>query len=181
VDEGVQEVVRELSDERELDETVLVYTSDNGFFHGEHRIPGGKLHIYEESIRVPLLMRGPGIPSGVNVMDLSINADLAPTIVDIADADPGLTMDGRSLIPVADEPGIERGRELLIEEPSFKAIRTERFMYAEHRNGSRELYDLFKDPFELANRHNASAYASIRERLASRLRRLRGCAGASCL
>ena len=62
-------------------------------------------------------------------------------------------MDGRSLIPVANQPGIERGRALLIEEPSFKAIRTERYMYAEHRGGAKELYDLNKDPFELRSRH----------------------------
>ena len=74
---------------------MIIYTSDNGFFHGEHRIPDGKRHIYEESIRVPLLMRGPGIPGGVTIDDLSINADLAPTIVDVADATPGLVMDGR--------------------------------------------------------------------------------------
>ena len=110
-------------------------TSDNGFFHGEHRIPNGKTRIYEESIRVPLMMRGPGIPRGVSVSDLTINADLAPTIVELANANPGLVMDGRSLIPVAQQPGIEQGRELLIEQPSFQAIRTERYMYAEHETG----------------------------------------------
>ncbi len=66
-------------------------------------------------------MRGPGIPRGVSVGDLAINADLAPTIVDVANANPGLVMDGRSLIPVARNPGIESGRELLIEQPSFEA------------------------------------------------------------
>ena len=58
-------------------------------------------------------------------------------------------MDGRSLIPVAQQPGIERGRQLLIEEPSFEAIRTARYMYAEYDTGEKELYDLQKDPFEL--------------------------------
>ncbi len=101
----------------ELADTVLMFTSDNGYFHGEHRIPGEKALIYEESIRVPLLMRGPGIPRGVDVSDLVINADLAPTIVDVANASPGVVMDGRSLIPVAQQPGIEQGRELLIEQP----------------------------------------------------------------
>ena len=62
---------------------------------------------------MPLLIRGPGIPRGVRRRaDLAINADLAPTIVDVASANPGLAMDGRSLIPVAQQPGIERGREL---------------------------------------------------------------------
>ena len=137
VDEGVAEVVDVLRAKASSGNTVLIYTSDNGYFHGEHRIPQYKQRIYEESIRVPLLMRGPGIPNGVNVSDLSINADLAPTIVDLANAHPGLVMDGRSLIPVAQQPGIEQGRELLIEEPSLKAIRTERYMYAEHDTGQR--------------------------------------------
>ena len=154
VDEGVKKVVDALRAKAELGNTVLIYTSDNGYFHGEHRIPKDKQHIYEESIRVPLQMRGPGIPRGVQVGSLAINADLAPTLVDLANANPGRAMDGRSLIPVANNPGIEQGRELLIEEPSFKAIRTERYMYAEHHTGEKELYDLMNDPFELVSRHN---------------------------
>ncbi|MEK6272370.1 MAG: sulfatase [Actinomycetota bacterium] len=180
VDEGVKAIIDELRAKGELATTVLMFTSDNGFFHGEHRIPGGKMHIYEESIRVPLVMRGPGVPRGVNVSDLSINADLAPTIVDLANADPGLVMDGRSLIPVAQQPGIEQGRELLIEEPSFEAIRTERYMYAEHRTGERELYDLNQDPFELDSRHDDPAYALVQGQLAARLHQLQNCAGSSC-
>jgi N-acetylglucosamine-6-sulfatase len=180
VDEGVKEVVDALRTKAELSKTVLIFTSDNGYFHGEHRIPEHKQHIYEESIRVPLLMRGPGIPQGVTIPDLVINADLAPTLVDLANTDPGRAMDGRSLIPVANNPGIEQGRRLLIEEPSFKAIRTERYMYAEHSSGGKELYDLREDPYELVSRHNAPAYASVRAQLANRLQALRGCAGVSC-
>jgi arylsulfatase A-like enzyme len=135
VDEGVRAIVRALRLRGELGRTLIVFTSDNGFFHGEHRIPKGKQHIYEESVRVPLAMRGPGIPRGRTVNDLVINADLAPTITDVSGAKPGLVMDGRSLIGVAKHPGIERNRQLLIEEPTFEAIRTERYMYAEHSTG----------------------------------------------
>jgi N-acetylglucosamine-6-sulfatase len=116
----------------------------------------------------------------VQVGSLAINADLAPTLVDLANADPGLVMDGRSLIPVANNPGLEKGRELLIEEPSFKAIRTERYMYAEHRTDERELYDLKNDPFELVSRHTDAAYASVRRQLAAELQKLRSCAGSGC-
>jgi N-acetylglucosamine-6-sulfatase len=181
VDEGVKDVVDALEANGELDNTLLMFTSDNGFFHGEHRLVERKKHVYEESIRVPLAIRGPGIPQGVNVSDLTINADLAPTIVEVANADPGLVMDGRSLIPVAQQPGIERGRELLIEEPSFKAIRTERYVYAEHDSGEQELYDLSEDPFERVSRHADPDYASVKARLADRLHQLQGCAGPSCL
>jgi N-acetylglucosamine-6-sulfatase len=181
VDEGVKKVVDALRAKGELGRTFLVYTSDNGSFHGEHRIPGRKKHIYEESIRVPLLMRGPGVPRGVTVSDLVINADLAPTIVDVANASPGLVMDGRSLIPVANQPGIEQGRELLIEEPSFRAIRTERYVYAEHISFEHELYDLNADPFELESRHGDPDYAAVQAELAARLHELASCAGSSCL
>jgi N-acetylglucosamine-6-sulfatase len=180
VDEGVKKVVDALRAKGELDNTLIIYTSDNGYFHGEHRIPTGKLHIYEQSIRVPLKMRGPGIPRGVSVGDLAINADLAPTIVDAANANPGLVMDGLSLIPVAQNPGIESGRELLIEEPSFEAIRTERYMYAEHNTGEKELYDLQSDPFELQSRHDDPAYASVEAQLAAHLHVLQSCGGPTC-
>ncbi len=180
VDEGVQKVVNALSANGELNNTLVVFTSDNGYFNGQHRLFLIKRHIYEESIRVPLQMRGPGIPQGVNVGALSINADLAPTIVDVANAHPGLVMDGRSLIPVAQNPSIEQGRELLIEEPTFEAIRTQRYMYAEHDSGEKELYDLQKDPFELQSRQNTPIYDTVQAQLADDLHQLRDCAGASC-
>ncbi len=192
VDEGVKKLLDALQAKGSLDDTLVIYTSDNGFFHGEHRIPPGKMRIYEESIRVPLEMRGPGIPEGVTVDPLTINADLAPTIVEVASAArPGLTMDGRSLIPLAQDPGIEEGRELLIEEPGaltgepwgpgFEAIRTERYMYAEFATGETELYDLESDPFELQSLHDDPAFESVKSGLADHLHQLQSCAGASCL
>jgi hypothetical protein len=89
-------------------------------------------------------------------------------------------MDGRSLIPVAQSPGIEAGRELLVEQPNFSAIRTPRYMYAEYTNGEKELYDLQRDPFELQSRHASAAYATVKATLANRLHRLETCAGSSC-
>jgi N-acetylglucosamine-6-sulfatase len=186
VNDGVKRVVDALKAQGELANTSLIYTSDNGFLNGAHRIPRGKEGIYEKSIRVPLQMRGPGIPAGERVNDLAINADLAPTIVDVANAKAGLVMDGRSLIPVAQQPGIEQGRELLIEEPvnseyrGFEAIRTMRYMYAEHFTGEKEFYDLQTDPFELHSLHADSDYAAVRTHLANRLHQLESCAGASC-
>ena len=77
---------------------------------------------------------------------LITDADLAPTIVDAANEKAGLAMDGRSLLPVAQKPSIDRDRELLVEEPGFSAIRTERYLYAEYETGEKELYDLKNDP-----------------------------------
>ncbi len=179
VDDGVKKVVNALKAKGALDDTLLIYTSDNGFFHGEHRMTG-KTKVYEESIRVPLQMRGPGIPKGVTIDPLVVNADLAPTIVDAANARSGLPMDGRSLLPVVKHPGIDRNRELLIDEPTYKAIRTERYVYAEYNNGDRELYDLQNDPYELRSLHDDPAYASVKATLRHRLHMLRACRGASC-
>jgi arylsulfatase A-like enzyme len=125
-------------------------------------------------------MRGPGVPQGVGIDDLAINADLAPTIVDVTGATPGLVMDGRALIPVAQQPGTELNRELLVEQPNFSAIRTERYVYAEYDTGERELYDLQRDPFELQSRHNFPPYATVRAVLAARLHKLETCSGSSC-
>ena len=193
VDEGVKKVLNALQSKGALDDTLVIYTSDNGYFHGEHRIPPGKMRIYEESIRVPLQMRGPGIPPGVTVDPLAINADLAPTIVEVANAArPGLTMDGRSLIPLTEQPEREQGRELLIEEPGtlsgaevwgpgFEAIRTERYVYAEFTTGETELYDLQSDPFELQSLHADPAFDTIKAELADHLHQLQVCAGPTCL
>ena len=114
----------------------------------------------------------------MNVGDLVINADLAPDARRPGEREPR-PGHGRALADPgrANNPGIEQGRELLIEEPSFTAIRTARYMYAEHRTGERELYDLMNDPFELVSRHNGPAYASIRGRLAPELHELEAAPG----
>ena len=192
VDEGVQRIVQTLQARDELDNTLLIYTSDNGFFHGEHRVQTGKNRVYEEAIRVPLEMRGPGVPKDVTVDDLAINADLAPTILDAARAKPGRVEDGESLIPFAQHPGRRHGRELLLEQfgnspdeegqagVTYAAVRTTRFKYVENGTGEIELYDLRADPNELSNLHGNPAYADAEAALASRLASLRTCSGKSC-
>jgi N-acetylglucosamine-6-sulfatase len=184
VDEAVAKIVATLRDSGELGNTLIVFTSDNGFFHGEHRVPAGKVLLYEPSIRVPLIMRGPGIPAGLRLRQHVGNVDLAPTIVDVAGATAGRTMDGRSLLPLFADPTLRVRRDLLIErtpgDGNFSAIRTPRYLYAEYWNGERELYDLDRDPHELQSRHGDPSYASIQADLAARLARLRICTGETC-
>jgi arylsulfatase A-like enzyme len=180
VDEGVAAIVRALQERGELANTLLVYTSDNGFFHGEHRIPAGKVQLYEPSVRVPLVLRGPGVPRGVRMTQRSINVDLAATIVDAANARAGRTLDGLSLLPVLRHRNRSLGRDVLLETPGYSAIHTPRYVYAEYRTGERELYDLKTDPDELASQHDNPAYARIRSDLARRLLRLEACKGATC-
>ena len=99
VDEGVGDLVKTLRNTHQLKNTTIVFLSDNGWLQGEHRIPGDKYLPYEESLRVPLIIRGPGIPKGVKRGGQVSNVDFAPTLLDIAGAKPGRTMDGVSLLP----------------------------------------------------------------------------------
>jgi arylsulfatase A-like enzyme len=180
VDEGVAAIVRALQDSGELSRTLFVYTSDNGFFHGEHRIPNGKVQHYEPSVRVPLIMRGPGVPRGVRITQPSINVDLAPTLVDAANAKVGRATDGVSLLALLADRTRYVGRDVLLETPTYAAIHTPRYVYVEHNTGERELYDLKTDPDELASLHENAAYAQIRSDLARRLLTLRACKAANC-
>src|SRR5205823_8042762 len=75
VDEAVGQIVNQLSAIGELDKTYIIFTSDNGFFHGEHRVPSGKVLLYEPSIRVPLIVRGPNIPAGRHRSQVVANID----------------------------------------------------------------------------------------------------------
>jgi N-acetylglucosamine-6-sulfatase len=156
---------------------------------GEHRVRGGKLLPYEPSIRVPLLMRGPGIPAGVTRAQLVWNGDVAPTILAATGASAAFPLDGRSLLPFARDAAVRDDRALLLEGPPkprsnglprYIGVRTRRAKYVEHLGGARELYDLAADPYELDNLAGTAAERPLRARLKAELERLRGCAGASC-
>jgi N-acetylglucosamine-6-sulfatase len=185
VDEAVASLVETLRATGELANTLIIFTSDNGFFHGEHRVANGKVLLYEPSIRVPLLVRGPGVPKGVHRSQLVANVDLAATILDAAHAAADRRLDGRTLFPLLRDGGKEYGRDLLIENGPgganhFEAIRSRHFLYAEYANGERELYDLARDPDELQSLHNDPRYAAIRTELARRLAHLQRCKGSGC-
>jgi N-acetylglucosamine-6-sulfatase len=186
VDDAVASIIAELRSVGELDNTLILFTSDNGFFHGEHRVPTGKVLVYEPSIRVPLLMRGPGIPRGRTLKQLVSNVDLAPTILDAAQATPGRVQDGRSLLDLIRDPRVEWGRELLLESGNpqqgltTEGLRNYRWKYVEHSDGETELYDLQNDPDELRSLHPEPAFAGLKAKLAARLHALETCAGTSC-
>jgi N-acetylglucosamine-6-sulfatase len=187
VDDAVGSVLNALQRNGELDDTLFVYTSDNGFFHGEHRITSEKVLPYEESARIPLIVRGPGVPRGRKLGNLVSNIDWAPTIVDAADATPQRLMDGSSLFGVIEDPAREQGREIVLENgvgangiPMFRALRNPRYVWIEHKTtGEYELYDLRKDPYQLRNLEDIDSYLPIRTSMAKRLRRLQSCRGAA--
>jgi N-acetylglucosamine-6-sulfatase len=181
VDDGVAEIVDELEATGELDETVIMFTNDNGFFFGEHRIPSQKKRVYEEAIQVPLVVRGPGFRAGATERRLTANVDLARTILDVAGVKAGIRQDGVSLL----KRHIGR-RKLSIETASqppareFSAVRTRRYLYAEYENRDQELYDLRQDPHELVNVAGRHSYAAVRKRMSRLLDRVKHCAGRAC-
>jgi arylsulfatase A-like enzyme len=181
VDELVQRVTAALRSTGELDETVVVFTSDNGFLQGEHRLDG-KSQPYQEAIEVPLVVRGPGVPVGATRGQLIGNIDLAPTVLDLTGERRPAMVDGRSFLPLLRDDSRGRDRPLLLESymPAWKGVRDARYLYAERPTGERELYDLREDPYQLESVHADPGYAAIRDRLEAELRRLEDCAGDSC-
>jgi len=109
----VGSLVEELEAAGELENTFIFFTSDNGWFNGEHRVPSRKNRPYEESARVPLFVRGPGVAAGAKTEKLALNTDLAPTFADLAGA--SFPADGRSLAPLlgGEEPASWRSSVLL--------------------------------------------------------------------
>lgn len=187
VDDLIGTVVAELQATAELNNTVLVFASDNGFLLGEHRL-NAKQVAHEEAIRVPLYIRAPGIPGPQSAQQMTVNVDLAPTIVELAQATAGLTMDGRSFVPLLQNPGLSWRSSFLIEHrkvsstlvPDYAAIRDARYVYIEYKNGESELYDLVRDPYELVSKHNSPGYGGIKTALKQKLNGLKRCTGNTC-
>ena len=189
VDEAITRMVGELRTAGELDQTIIAFTSDNGWQEGEHRVVQGKVRVYEPSIRVPLIVRGPGFAAGAVVPAMAINVDLPRTLAAAAGAVPGRVQDGLDLREVAGGSQRALGRPLLNETgvPGLssgnfhQAIRTGTHKYVEHASGERELYDLRSDPDELVNVVNDPALAGTLAQLEARLEVLKTCAGESCV
>jgi arylsulfatase A-like enzyme len=186
VDDAVASIVATLRRTGQLGHTVIIFTSDNGFFNGEHRIRAGKFYVYEPGIRVPLLMRGPGIPQGAVRSTLAANIDLAPTILDIAGVQPLRPPDGISLLPAA-QGRPSPSRALLLETwaqsvypVSYRGVRTSRYKYVRYSTGDETLFDLQKDPDELRNLATDPSAASTLQRLRRDLAQLRRCAADTC-
>ena len=100
VEDMVESVINTLDTIGQLNNTYIIFTSDNGYHQVEHRLNAGKDTGYEEDINVPLVMRGPGIPKGTVVKNITANVDLAPTFADIAGITPPSFVDGRSFKPL---------------------------------------------------------------------------------
>jgi N-acetylglucosamine-6-sulfatase len=190
VDEMIERIVTTLRETGELRDTYVIFTSDNGYHMGHHRLPEGKWTAYEEDIRVPLMVRGPLVPKGRTLDHLVLNNDLAPTLARLTGAPVPGFVDGHSFAPLLrkkpPKPAEWRSAFLIEAEsrpvparPRIRAVRTERYVYIELGSGERELYDLKEDPYEQDNIYESASPKMI-ERLEERLNRLRYCIGEEC-
>ena len=115
IDDGVKTVIDTLGGLHRLRNTYVIFTSDNGFFYGEHRLTGGKFLAYEPATHLPFLMRGPGIKPGTLTGELAANIDIAPTILELAGVTPDKSVDGQSLVPFFRDPSLRTRRPILFE------------------------------------------------------------------
>lgn len=186
VDENVGRLMDYLEKEGELDNTIIVYTSDQGFFLGEHGFFDKRM-MYEECLRTPLLIRYPnGIKKGLVSDALAMNVDFAPTLLDYAGVKIPKDMQGKSLKPVIDNDGkvLAKWRDAVYyhyyEYPSWHmvkrhyGIRTNRYKLIHFYNDidEWELYDLEKDPKEMNNVYNDTAYANVVKMMHAKMKKL---------
>jgi N-acetylglucosamine-6-sulfatase len=182
LDRSVRSVVQALKDRHELNRTVIIYTSDNGFLWGEHRL-GGKVWPYQESTHVPMIVRTPWTTTAVRNNQPVLNIDLAPTISALAGVRPGLPEDGRSFVPFLHGLPTPWRHAFLVEylgkdllqrggPPPYTAVQTRRNLYVAFKNGWRELYDLKRDPWEMNNIAGEPKTRSLQATLSQTLERL---------
>lgn len=185
----------------EANNTYFIFSSDNGYHMGEHRLMPGKMTAFDTDIRVPLVVTGPGVPAGTAVQEIAENIDLCPTFTELGGMATAATIDGRSLVPLLrgqklpdwrrvalvehhgpvrgvtdpDLPGIRSGNP-----PSYEAMRGATSVYVEYANGDKEYRDLAVDPDELRNSFS-SLPSKRQEALHAAIAAIASCHGAeSC-
>jgi N-acetylglucosamine-6-sulfatase len=179
------------------DNTYIVFSSDNGYHMGEHRLTSGKMTAFDTDIKVPLIVAGPGVPAGVTTTRIAENVDLRPTFDEWAGVPVPRSADGHSLAGLlrGEKPSDWRrsaliehhGPDILAGDPdlprpgsgnpnSYFAIRTGDAVYVEYRSGQREYYDLRRDKNELHNTYAKLGHAD-RSNLHAALTASRRCHG----
>lgn len=207
VDEAVAAVVRTLEAAGQLDNTYIVFTSDNGFHMGQHRLKAGKYTPYETDVHMPLFVRGPGIAPGSSTSLFTSSVDFAPTIAELAGVELPFPVDGRSFEPLLHGKTPAGWRQVILLEqfefvpdteapdsvleppdpqdgtvsayPSHLGVRMPGLKYVEYGTGEREVYDLSRDPDERNNLAARTKPAWL-ARMSSLARALGACAGEGC-
>ncbi|HET9501001.1 MAG TPA: sulfatase-like hydrolase/transferase [Marmoricola sp.] len=191
VDEGVRRIVATLRRTGELDDTYIFFTTDNGYLLGEHGLTA-KNYIFEEALRVPLLVRLPRAARPTTSSVPVTSADIAPTVAALAGVAPGRRVDGTSFarlltggdVPWRDTQLVQTGRVSHTRSDQgwlVRGVRTDRWTYGRNvRNGSVQLYDRRTDPLETVNLATSPGYGPVLAELEARTAALKDCAGASC-
>jgi arylsulfatase A-like enzyme len=195
LDVQIRRTIAHLRHLGQLKRTVIVFTSDNGYYLGEHRKRTGKVNLHEPSLRVPLLVAGPGVPHGRRY-DPVTTIDMAPTLAAYA----GTTMagaDGTSLLPLISNADRGWSRAVVTEAMmgfgryaehyklgrtplDTRGIRLGRWKLTRYSTGETELYDLLTDPLELTNLNRDPAYAHTVRQMKVLYDRYHDCRGAGC-
>ncbi|HSM05422.1 MAG TPA: sulfatase [Longimicrobiales bacterium] len=185
IDEGLGTIMEALEARGILDETLILFTSDNGYFFGEHGFSIERRMPYDESIRSPILIRYPRrIAAGSRVDGLTLSIDVAPTLLDFAGAEIPDHVQGRSLLPLLTGQEVEWRESVLVEfytyenpmpwltDMDYRAVRTDRYKYIHWVKHEAELYDLAADPLETTNLIDDPDLSDVVEELRGELGRL---------
>jgi len=185
VDEGLGRILETLEQAGTLDQTVIILTSENGYFYGEHGLSVERRMPFEESIRNPLLMRyPPEVTAGTVVDEFALTVDIAPTVLELAGAPIGAHIQGRSLLPLVRGEDAYWRKSILVEfytyenpfpwlvDMDYRLVRTKQYKYVHWVKYGPELYDLEADPFETRNIIDAPGMASVARTLRAELGRL---------
>ena len=178
IDESLGKVLATLEEMGELDNTVIIYSSDNGYFMGEHTYLDKRL-AYENSMRVPMVIRYPElIHKNTTVKQKCLNIDLAPTILNLAGLDIPNYMQGESMVDLLKGNDVDDWRDAILFEyfkdtywpyagPNQIAVRTDRYKLVDCflKKDIDELYDLQTDPGEMTNLINDSSYDAVEKDL----------------
>ena len=186
VDEGLGRMLDSLEEMGVLDDTVIVFTSDHGYFYGEHGLSVERRLAYEEALRIPLLVRYPPlVVSGTTPQPMALTIDLAPTLIELGRTEADQSLHGSSLVPLLQGVSVPWRESFLIEYFSdtvfervdhmgYQAVRTDRYKYICYTDlqGLDELYDLEADPYEMDNVIDSARYGRILRSLKKELSKL---------
>lgn len=193
VDEGVGQLLDALAEQGQLDNTVFVVAGDHGYFYGEHGLSVERRLAYEESLRIPLIMRYPPLIAAGSTPDALVQTiDIAPTFVELAGGQVPASYQGRSLVPLLEGKTPDDWRDAVLAEyysdtvfprvhkMGYQAVRTDRWKYIHYtdQDGMDELYDLESDPYEIKNLANDPASANQLAAMQQELKQLLAQTGA---
>jgi N-acetylglucosamine-6-sulfatase len=186
VDDGLGRIIAALEKRGTLDDTVVVFTSDHGYFYGEHGLSEERRLAYEEAIRIPLIVRYPSrVRAGTTPAEMVLSLDVAPTLLELGGLTPAATLQGRSLVPIFENAARDWRSSFLVEYFSdtvfprirnmgYVAVRTTRHKYIQYNEleNMNELYDLEADPHEEHNLIDEPEARPTRDRMHAELQRL---------